>query len=170
MNGGSDAHVEARPWVRGDDGSYRCRKHEQAFTLPATCTACEADPALPSTQEPAPALPKAPKGCKSSVTLERRFVAIAEASRKDVDRLGKQARELANQVLFDGSAVAGKPKAKPKKQATFDFHLERNMAAHRETEIKALRAATELALQREDAELVRLREKRLLELGAGAQH
>lgn len=138
--------------------------------LPTICTACEADPAFASTQEPAPTLPKAPKGCKSSITLERRFVAIAEASRKDVERLGKQARELANQVLFDGSAVAGKPKAKPKKQATFDFHLERNMAAHRETEIKALRAATELALQREDGELVRLREKRLLELGAGARH
>ncbi len=113
--------------------------------LPNTCPSCSADPGAPIEDEIDAPLPKPPKGCKSSVELERWFTELAIAAAKSATALARI----------------------PRRKRDFD---ETGMAKHRDVAIKAMRAAGELALRRDDKALVDAREKRIRDRQRGVSH
>lgn len=105
---------------------------------------CDTEPGPPVDDEiDAPPLAP-PRGCKGQDELERWFVAVALAAERSASRVAR---------------LKGK-----------DFHDESSIAKHRDNAIKAMRAAGELALRREDTALVNAREKRIRDRARGASH
>lgn len=156
--------TESMPWVGLPDGSTQCTRHGVNFRKPRTCKQCKLDkpPAIDTLEKRT--LPRPPKGCSTSAQHELWFTRLADKSFADAERLGKQAHALANPAadaqvleLNDETGLLEAKAAAP----TFDFHLERQMAAHRDVAIKARRVATQLAIAREDEDLVTSRERRL---------
>jgi hypothetical protein len=131
------------PWVQDGDG-YRCVRHGVRFVPPKTCAKCDADPGPDLADEIDEHLAAAPTGCMDSLALERWFVAVAKSGIVAANRVSKLKHK--------------------------DFHDEGSIAKHRETAIKAMRAAAELTGRREDADLVRAREKRIRDRAKGASH
>lgn len=177
--------AEAFPWV--DEGSgKRCTLHNKTFAKTSVCSECRKGlrKSLPKVaKEP---LPEAPKGCMSSVEIERWFTELAKecAARataiagytkpKPVEKT--EAKTSGGKVIFDATAKSkGKTKKKPEKPADevvpeFDFHLEASIANHRDRAIKAMRAACELATRREDDAIVDARDDRMAGRERGASH
>lgn len=137
--------LNARPWIRAGEKT-RCTRHSVDFVLPNTCPGCGADPGAPIEDEIDAPLPKPPKGCKSLVQLEHWFTELAIAAAKSA------------------ASLARIPRRKR------DFHDESGMAKHRDVAIKAMRAAGELALRRDDKALVDAREKRIRDRQRGVSH
>lgn len=108
----------------------------------ATCPSCNVDPP-PAIDEylDKPLAVRPPKGCMSSQALEAWFVTLA-----------RKAADAADEVDVS------------------DFHGEGAIAKHRDNAIKAMRAATDLALRREDEELVRRRARFIRDRQRGASH
>lgn len=152
------SHVSsARPWVRKGDTTH-CERHGTDFVLPATCTQCDADPGSPVDDEIDAPLPKPPAGCKSPVQIERWFVSLAEAAQRSAAAVGLT-------TTFDASK-----NRKTKTRRELDFHDHSAIAKHRDNALKFMRAATELALRRDDNALVVAREKRIRDRQRGASH
>lgn len=108
-------------------------------------------------------LPTPPKGCLSSVQVERWFIATARAAEASaklvIDRMT---------ATFDAVTEKSSNKTKGPTAPAHDFHDEIAIAKHRDTAIKAMRAATELALRREDDELVSNKDAEIAARGRGA--
>jgi hypothetical protein len=127
------------PWTRLADGSTRCHRHAVTWKPnKPSCAACRTDPGPAVEAIEAVALPDPPVGCLSSEQRERWFTELAEVALGDANRLS----DLAT--------------AKPQ---DVDFHVESNITKHREVAIKAARAATDLALRREDEHITAARDK-----------
>jgi hypothetical protein len=132
------------PWVREGD-KVRCRRHDVLFDPSmGSCATCDKDPGPEITSDGDTDLPAAPDGCLSSESIERWFVSLAVASRRAATKIAK------------GKIVT--------------LQSESTVAKHREVAIKAMRAAAEFALRREDEAIVRAREKRIRDRMRGASH
>jgi len=152
------------------DGKPMRKCEHGTFPRTSVCKKCTAARrAMPKPEKAE--LPVPPKGCKTSIEIERWFTELAEAS-------------LASAVRIEAAYNMPKPKPpkpppKPTKQgrgkksapapaeepatATAiigrDFHDEAAIANHRDRAIKAMRAATELATRREDDWIVDRRDE-----------
>jgi hypothetical protein len=136
--------TESMPWVREGD-SVRCKRHDVLFDPSlGSCAACDRDPGPEPADDIEAELPTPPDKCFSSEAIERWFTTLAVAARESARRVAKREKR--------------------------DFHDESAIAKHRETAIKAMRAAGELALRREDEALVRARERRIRDRARGASH
>lgn len=113
-------------------GNHYCPKHNVEYGALEQCGGCVGDPAAVVTEEKLE-LPDPPKGCISSDQREAWFTKLADAALADAARVKKR-------------------KAK-------DWHDEIAIKGHRETAIKAMRAAGELGGRREDFEIVEARKK-----------
>jgi hypothetical protein len=146
------------PWVPEGEG-IRCLRpgaNHGYFVPPASCPGCGADPAGVVYSDVDEPLAPPPEGCLSAEQLERWFVAIAGAALASVDTIEKP-------------RPPARGKKKPR-QRRLNFHDHAAIAKHRKNAIEAMRSAAELALRREDDELVRQREKRILERQRGASN
>jgi hypothetical protein len=132
------------PRERAKPGHHRCPRHGIEYKALEQCPKCETDPG-PSPSEKPIKLPKPPKGCYTAAQREAWFIDLANKTLKDVDRLAKTL----------------KPDAKREADAGEDgnWHTENAIKAHRDTAIKAMRAAQELGAAREEAELVEARRR-----------
>ncbi len=143
-----------------DGDLYRCRRHPDVglFSAVNPCRSCSADPGdPPGLEADAPAPP--PPGCLSTEELERRCVAAA-------DQLGG-AVDLLIAAAFAPAPGPRKRGAKPRKAKGPDYHLLNAIGKLADTRAKYLRAAGELARNREHETLQRERDRRDRELGAG---
>jgi hypothetical protein len=140
-----DGHVTAVYEVEGE--KLRCRRHDQLFGATDSCTGCDADPG-PPLEQVEEKLDKPPSGCRSTEQHERWFTALAE----DID---KMRRELSRK----GKGIVR------------DLHHYNSIAKLAETAIKARRAAADITVHREDAEIQRARELRdRKQQGLGGHH
>jgi hypothetical protein len=133
-------------WVKEGD-SLRCPRHGELFDPSvATCAGCEASPGPDLHDEIDDPLPSPPDGCVTTEEIERALVAAAWDLRKVANDLTR------------------KSKGKNKIQAL-------SVAAkYWDTALKALRAAADLALRREDEALVKAREKRIRDRARGTSN
>ncbi len=122
---------------RGSKKNY-CPRHKVSYGALEQCGRCEGDPG-PAPLEVAVKLPKPPRGCMSSEARERWYTALAESSLRSAAKL---------------TASKG-----TKKAPEVDFHGEAAIRGHRETAIKAMRAASELGNQRETDAIVEARKR-----------
>jgi hypothetical protein len=137
-------NVESHPWKR-EGTKIRCLRHDDLFDPSVrTCLKCDDDPGPEVSDEIDEPLPAAPEGCLDSSQIERWFVTIAQAERRAANR-------LANDRVHSASSGA-------------------LICKHREVAIKAMRAAAEIALRREDEALVKAREKRIRDRMRKASH
>ena len=114
-------------------GFHLCPKHGVEYGALEQCGVCAGgDPAEPVTTAKA-AAPKPPRGCRSIEQHEQWLTKLADDALRDVARL--------------------------RKAKTKDWHTEVAIKGHRDTAIKAARAATELAAVREDTQLLEDRVK-----------
>lgn len=106
-----------------------CKRHQIAYGALEQCGNCEADPGpLPSEVAPEPPLP--PKGCIDSHTREAWFTRVANDALADVLRLQATGPSL-------------------DAEGETDWHTDVAIKQHRDTAIKAMRAAGELGVARE---------------------
>jgi hypothetical protein len=174
------AAAEAFPWidvVENGVAKKRCTQHGKTFAKTSVCSECRKGlrKALPkAAKEP---LPAPPKGCMSSVELERWFTELAKESAARAAAIAEYtkpkpaAKEKASRgkVIYDATAKS-KAKAPVAIATDFDFHLEAAICNHRDRAIKAMRAATELATRREDDDIVDRRDDRMAGRERGASH
>lgn len=132
------------PWQRQADGSFDCLRHGSTWkAAKPSCAKCKTDPGPAVLAVEAVTVPEAPAGCMSSIERERWFSDLALAAAADAQRLA------------DGTKpVEGKA-------AEVNFHAEANIVKHRELALKLGRAASDLALRREDEHIVAVRDKEL---------
>jgi hypothetical protein len=124
-------------WTREGD-KVRCHHGTLFDPSMEQCDKCVAEPAVDQDDIDEP-LPVPPPGCMNSNEVEAWFIAIARAARRS-------ARSVA------GKGVRSN---------------EGEIAKHRDTAIKAMRAASEFTLRRENEHLVRAREKRIMDRSRG---
>jgi hypothetical protein len=181
-------NADAFPWV--DEGNEkRCTRHDRKFARTSVCSECAKGMREPLPRVAKEPLPKPPKGCMSTVEIERWFTdlardsaarAVAIAAYSKPRRASKDDAKVAGgTVIFDATAK-GKRKAKGKTKGKaakaelvvpdFDFHLEASIANHRDRAIKAMRAACDLATRREDDAIVDARDERMAGRERGAAH
>jgi hypothetical protein len=138
------------PRERAKPGHHRCPRHQIEYEALKQCPICfPTEPGVKPDPGPPPAekklkLPKPPKGCVSAAEREAWFVKLANETLKDVARLAK------------GLTTAG---GKSSDEDDSTWHTENAIKAHRDTAIKAMRAAHELGAAREEAELVEERRR-----------
>lgn len=160
--------AEALPWVKEGKGK-RCTKHDCWFSKTAVCKACATDKDRAPIKASKDPLPRPPAGCMSSVQLERWFTALAKRSLESAELVAKA-------YPLDAASVAGAivvvdasdPLAH--KIHVRDFHDEGAISKHRDNAIKAMRAAAELALRREDDHYVDAKHERIDARGKGKSH
>jgi hypothetical protein len=111
-------------------GHHRCPRHGDEYKALEQCPKCKADPG-PAPSEAKLKLPEPPPGCRSAADREAWFVKLADETLADVARMSALDSE--------------------------DWHVEVAIKSHRDTAIKAMRAAQELGAKREEAELVEAR-------------
>lgn len=109
-------------------GYHLCPKHDVEYGALEQCGVCASGDRAEPTATKRAAAPKPPAGCRSIEQHERWLTKLADDALRDVQRLRK---------------TKGK-----------DWHTEVAIKGHRDTAIKAARAATELAAIREDAHLL----------------
>ena len=115
---------------------HRCKRHNVSYGALEQCPQCTAgDPATPPLEDVAP-LPVAPDGCLSSIGREAWYTALANAAIADADRL---------------AAAGDDPES--------GWHADVAIKGHRDTAIKAMRAAGELGTARETDALVERRKR-----------
>lgn len=156
------------PWRKVGRGR-ECTRHKTTFALTESCPECNVDPGPELGQLEAIELAKPPAGCMSSVQLERWFISLAKRAAAAADRLVDLPDQL--QAWLEehkkpevGTVVYTAPEqieTEAELAPGLDFHAESNIAKHREVALKAMRAAKELALLREDAHTVLERERRM---------
>lgn len=98
----------------------------------------------------------------SSVQLERWFVALAKQSAAAADGLDA-AYPLPDPETGKSAAIVVVDVTAGVTVNLRDFHTEGAIVKHREIAIRAMRAATELAREREDQHLVEERDRELVE-------
>lgn len=131
------------------------------FSSLETCSGCAADPG-PGPGAELEAAPAAPAGCLSTEDLERRFVAHA-------DQLDAQIGAIAIAIApTPAPAARGRGKRAPAPAPTeVDYHAINALAKLCDVRCKYLRAAGELAKNREHEAVQRARELRDRELRGG---
>jgi hypothetical protein len=170
------ASADALPWVDvvvNGKPMRRCQHGDFART--DVCKKCtKTRRAMPKAEKVD--LPEPPKGCMSSVQIERWFVEMAESSRASAERIEAAYKQPkpppppTPPTKPTKKGAAAKP-AEPEVAAVFrDFHDEAAIANHRDRAIKAMRAATELATRREDDWIVDRRDEVLAGRERGASH
>lgn len=170
--------AEAFPWV--DEGNAkRCTLHNRKFAKTGVCTECRKGLRQPLPKVAKDPLPVPPKGCMSSVEIERWFTELAKECAARATAIAAYTKPVPKEkntrgkVIFDASAKAkskGKAAAEVVSAFSFDFHLEASIANHRDRAIKAMRAATDLAMRREDDDIVDRRDERMAGRERGASH
>ena len=128
----------------------RCPRHGVDFDLTGSCERCDADPG------PAPELrddyqPPTPEGCLSSAQLEQTLTAELEAIRV-------AARELVKPPA-PARRLVRRGKAKNRKPPRIDRRMYSTAAKLWDTWLKGVRALNQLVQYREDAAIVRRRER-----------
>jgi hypothetical protein len=138
------------PYQREGDG-YRCVRHAVVFLATGSCAGCDADPGPAFDPEVSEPLPDPPKGCESTLEIERELTAeltaMRRAARAQVDRRTKRGKASKAAVSTKQASAAAK---------LWDTYL------------KGKRLQIALASRREDAEIVRRYERR--EAARGAAH
>ena len=142
--------------LRGD--GYHCDRHDVSFGKVGECPACRTDPGPPPVAELVVELPDPPRGCRSSVQLERLL-------NEDLDELRRLRRKLVGKSRpRKKTATAG---AEKKREEVLDLHAYNTIAKLADASTKMVRALVDLAIAREDEELVTARERRLKALRGG---
>ena len=117
---------------------HHCKRHDVRYGALEQCPRCAGGDPAPAPQDvpddPAPA----PEGCKTSAEREAWYTTLAEAALSDAAALIEQ-------------RGAGDPESA--------WHVEVAIKSHRETAIKAMRAAGELGAEREADWLVAQRKR-----------
>lgn len=133
--------------VTGDD--LHCPLHDQTFARTGACAGCVSDPGQRIDDEPEAPI-ATPKGCLSTVDVERQYVQVAADLQSMIHSItrGKQ-----------GKGKGSVP------EAPLDLHAYNTIAKLTDCRIKALRQVHDCAAQRETEAIVtrREREKRALE-------
>lgn len=112
-------------------GHHLCPKHGVEYGALEQCGPCQAGDPATVARESKRTAPKPPAGCRSVEQHERWFTTLADKALADVTRLGRSKKK--------------------------DWHTEVAIKGHRDTAIKAARAAAELATAREEEALYRER-------------
>jgi hypothetical protein len=141
--------THALPWV-ADGNKQRCTLHDVTFPKTRTCPQCAiGGPPIRLAREQ---LPPPPKGCLSTVAIERWYVELAKESAASASDVEQRANAKGKGILVEtGEEI---------EVLVRNFHDETAIAKHREIAIKAMRAANELATRREDDEIVDIRDER----------
>lgn len=140
----------------------RCLRHGVTFDRISSCAACDAEPGEAIAAGHDAPLPPAPAGCVSSVELERQVAAELEVIRSAARDLGARAPCSAPLVK--------RGKAKNRKPPKPDRVKLSTAAKLWDTWLKGVRVLAHLVAAREDAELVRQRERIDAERARGASH
>lgn len=165
-------------WTTHEDGTHSCPRHSTAWGRVGDCIGCRTDPGpAPSDAIDTP-LSKPPKGCLSTVAVEREFVKDARALEALIHVMTPTAATL--------KAARAPRKLRRKKggievvevdeleleldDGGGDYHLVNAIAKLYDTRVKCLRAAAVCAGRREDEEIVRRREKRMRDMRKAAVH
>jgi hypothetical protein len=137
---------------RARPGFHLCPRHKIEYGALEQCAKCKHDPGPRPAERPLK-LPAPPKDCLTAAQREAWFIKLANKALDDVDRLLKT-------LGLEPKRKASKkePPAEPSEaDLDGDWHVEVAIKAHRDTAIKAMRAAQELGAAREEAELVEAR-------------
>lgn len=119
---------------------HHCKRHDVSYGALEQCPKC-VDDAAPLPSEVKVPLAPPPDGCVNSEGREAWFTRVANDALADVARLQETLGAATNE---DGESAG-------------DWHTENAIKGHRETAIKAMRAAGELGNARETDHLVAVR-------------
>jgi hypothetical protein len=158
------------PWVT-EGNVKRCTAHDCTFAknkVCPTCTASKARTALRATKMP---VPVAPKGCMSSVQLERWFVELAKKSAAAADEIAA-AYPVPKPAPKEGQGpiIVVEVGADGVRAQVRSFHEDVAIAKYNDVAIKSMRAAAALCARREDDDIVERRHRELVERDQGASH
>lgn len=148
------------PYQREGEG-YRCLRHAVVFAATESCAQCDDDPGPPLDMEVKEPLPDPPKGCLSTLQIERELGAELIAMRRHA------------RALLDGRTNNARRKTKakrknPEAEAPLDPKTASAAAKLWDTYLKGARLLITLASRREDEEIVRRYQRR--EAARGAAH